>query len=134
MMKRIANFFVALFLFTCTVWAQQQDTPRTTPPNIMGLKMSFVTKQLALTNDEAQKFWPVYYNYSAELRQARRGGKDDVLGMEENMLNVRKKYKVEFKKILVTDERVNKALTVDRDFMNVVKKELQERSRGHNKQ
>ncbi|HVZ26495.1 MAG TPA: hypothetical protein VG842_10590 [Sediminibacterium sp.] len=134
MMKRIANFLVALFLFTCTLWAQQQDTPRTTPPNIMGLKMSFVTKQLALTNDEAQKFWPVYYNYSAELRQARRGGKSDVLSMEENMLNVRKKYKVEFKKILITDERVNKALTVDRDFMNVVRKELQERSRGHNKQ
>lgn len=133
-MKRIANFLAAIFLFTCTVWSQQQDTPTATPPNIMGLKMSFVTKQLALTNEEAQKFWPVYYNYSAELRQARRGGKNDVLGMEENMLNVRKKYKVEFKKILITDDRVNKALTVDRDFMNVVKKELQERSRSHNKQ
>lgn len=43
------------------------------------------------------------------------------------MLNLRKKYRTEFKKILATDERVNKALTVDRDFMVVVKKELQQR-------
>ncbi|MEO8172901.1 MAG: hypothetical protein ABI581_07450, partial [Sediminibacterium sp.] len=55
------------------------------------------------------------------------GKKGDVLEMEESMLNVRKKYKAEFKKILNTDERVNKALTVDRDFMNVVRKEIQQR-------
>ncbi len=132
MMKRIYTCLVCLLLATGTVVAQQDDAPAP-PSNIVGLKMAFVTKQLALTNEEAQKFWPVYYSYAADLRRLRqaRRDKEDVLAMEEDMLNIRKKYRTEFKKILTADDRVNKALTVDRDFMNVVKKELQKRrSRG----
>jgi hypothetical protein len=100
---------------------------------LQGLKMAFITKQLALTTDESQKFWPVYFNYSDELRKSRQTNKDDVLGMEEEMLNVRKKYKSEFKKVLNTDERVNKLLTADRDFNNEVRKEIQKRAQMRNK-
>jgi Spy/CpxP family protein refolding chaperone len=128
-MKR-AHYFITLFLlFSCTIFAQQADpsTAAPQPSTIIGLKKAFVTKQLALTNEEAQKFWPIYYSYSGELRKTRQGKKGDVLEMEENTLNVRKKYKTEFKKILNSDERVNKALTVDRDFRNAVIKEIQQR-------
>jgi Spy/CpxP family protein refolding chaperone len=127
-MKRAHYIIALLLLFSCTIVAQQAD-PATAPPpsTIIGLKMAFVTKQLALTNEEAQKFWPVYYSYSGELRKAKQGRRGDVIEMEENMLNVRKKYRTEFKKILNTDERVNKALTVDRDFINVVRKEMEKR-------
>ncbi len=128
-MKR-AHFFIAfLLLFCCTIFAQQVDPASPPPSTIIGLKMAFVTKQLGLTNEEAQKFWPVYYSYSVELRKTTQGKKADVLEMEEGMLNVRKKYKTEFKKILNTDERVNKALTVDRDFRNAVIKEVQQRAK-----
>lgn len=127
-MKQRIYTLIAVLLFSCTVvTAQQDDTTPAATANLMGLQMAFVTKQLALTNEEAQKFWPVYYNYKAELRKVRQAGKKDVLVVEENTLNVRKKYRTEFKKILNNDERVNKALTVDHDFMNVVKKELQNR-------
>lgn len=124
---KTAHYFIGLLLlFSCTLFAQQPDAA---PPfsRVIGLKMAFVTKQLALTNEEAQKFWPLYYNYSGELRKTKQVHKGDVLEMEESVLNVRKKYKTEFKKILSSDERVNKALTVDRDFMNVVRKEIQQR-------
>lgn len=135
-MRAILYTFLLIFCFAATVQAQQDDAqPQTPPANIIGLKMAFVTKQLALTNEEAQKFWPVYYSYSAELRKTRQNRKEDILATEEEMLNLRKKYRTEFKKILTTDERVNKALTVDRDFMFVVKKELQQRRlRGKGKQ
>ncbi|MDB5212004.1 MAG: hypothetical protein JWQ30_2831 [Sediminibacterium sp.] len=125
-MKRTC-YFIAFLLFSCCTIFAQPDGPGVPPSTIVGLKMAFVTRQLALTNEEAQKFWPVYYSYSGELRRTKQGNKGDVLAMEESMLNVRKKYKTEFKKILTTDERVNKALTVDRDFMNVVRKEIQQR-------
>lgn len=128
-MKKTLYLIFCSFSICFAAMAQPQDSARI-PPNLQGLKVAFVTKQLSLTTDEAQKFWPVYYSYSAELRQARKGQKDDVLAMEENMLNIRKKYKTEFKKILVSDDRVNKALTVDRDFINVVKNELQERAKA----
>jgi len=108
---------------------KQQRLPRLQKPALASLKVAFVTKQLALTPDEAQKFWPVYDSYTAELRKTRQGSKDDVLVLEENVLNLRKKYKTEFKKVLVTDDRVNKALTVERDFMGVVRKELQQRAK-----
>lgn len=135
-MRSIVYTFLLILCFAGTVRAQQDDAQtQPAPANIIGLKMAFVTKQLALTNEEAQKFWPVYYSYSAELRKIRQNRKEDVLATEEEMLNLRKKYRAEFKKILSTDERVNKALTVDRDFMVVVKKELQERRlRGKGKQ
>lgn len=133
-MRAIVYTFLLIFCFATAVQAQQDDV-QTPPANIIGLKMAFVTKQLALTNEEAQKFWPVYYSYSAELRKIRQNRKEDILATEEEMLNLRKKYRTEFKKILTTDERVNKALTVDRDFMVVVKKELQQRRlRGKGKQ
>jgi Spy/CpxP family protein refolding chaperone len=135
-MKQRIYILISVVLLSCyTSSAQQDDTPAA-PAKLMGLQMSFITKQLALTNDEAQKFWPVYYSYKADLRKAKKSSNDDVLAVEENTLNVRKKYRAEFKKILNSDDRVNKALTVDRDFVNVVKKELQERRRakGINKQ
>ena len=132
-MKKGYALIVSILLFSATAFAQQDDAAP--PANILGLQMAFVTKQLALTNEEAQKFWPAYYSYKAELRKARAAVKDDVLAQEEAVLNVRKKYRVEFKKILTADDRVNKALTVDRDFANVVKKELQQRrSKGAAKQ
>jgi hypothetical protein len=126
-MKKAIYYIVFTVCISFAAFAQQDDKAATPPSNIMGLQMAFVTKRLALTNDEAQKFWPVYYSYKAELRKTRQGNKEDVLAMEENMLNVRKKYRTEFKKILNGDDRVNKALTVDRDFANVVKKELMQR-------
>ena len=126
-MKKAIYYIVFTICISFAAIAQQDDKAAATPSNIMGLQMAFVTKQLALTNEEAQKFWPVYYSYKTELRKSRQGNRDDVLAMEENMLNVRKKYRTEFKKILSADERVNKALTVDRDFANVVKKELMQR-------
>jgi Spy/CpxP family protein refolding chaperone len=125
-MKKNIYFLVFFCCFSFALTAQpvdMQQPPLQQRPNIAGLKMAFVNKQLALTNDEAQKFWPVYREYNKELRTARQDKKEDVLAFEENVLNVRKKYRTEFKKILITDDRVNKALTVDREFMNVIKKE-----------
>lgn len=125
--------YLVLLSLTVFIAVQAQpdgsQPPNLDPPKIMGLKVAYVTRQLALTNEEAQKFWPAYYSYVAELKKARDGKKEDVIALEENMLNVRKKYKAEFKKVLITDERVNKALTVERDFSNVIRKELLKRAK-----
>ncbi len=134
-MKKYLYLIVCLVGFALQVSAQQQDdtqAPNAGPANIVGLKMAFITKQLSLNNDEAQKFWPVYYTYLDELRKARKTKPDDVLATEESLLNVRKKYSGEFKKVLVNDDRVNKTLTIERDFSNVVKRELLKRAQKRN--
>lgn len=128
-MKKVHVLLVLLLSLSSLSFSQMDEhqvRPRAAR-NIKALKTAFVTRQLALTPEEGQKFWPVYYNYITELKAARKGQHDDVIALEENVLNLRKKYRGELKKILVTDERVNKALTVDRDFMNVVRRELQQR-------
>ena len=133
-MKKVSYLIIVLLCISFFGFAQRNDAPMA-GRNIQGLKIAFVTKQLALTTDEAQKFWPVYYNYMGELKKARQERKDDndVLSFEENVLNIRKKYSTDFKKVLGTDDRVNKVLTVDRDFNNMLKKELQERMQMRNK-
>ena len=131
-MKKVNVLTIILSCISFLGFAQQADTPPV-GNNIQALKIAFVTKELALTPDEAQKFWPVYYNYLGEVKKARQERKVDVLIFEETVLNIRKKYKNEFKKVLNTDDRVNKVLFIDRDFNNVLKKELQKRIQNRNK-
>lgn len=129
-MKKV--HLILLLLATSFAALAQPDVAgaprRNEPPRIVKLKRAFVTQQLGLTGEEGKKFWPVYTSYTTDLRLARQGKKDDVLEFEENILNLRKKYRAEFKKILVSDDRVNKALTVDRDFLIVVRQEYLQRA------
>lgn len=57
-MKQIFNSLLLICCLVFTTQAQPTDAPSApASQNIIGLKMAFVTKQLALTNEEAQKFW-----------------------------------------------------------------------------
>ncbi len=137
-MKKIFTLLCLLAFLQINSQAQQ-ERPLADRPNIQGLKIAFITKQLSLNSEEAQKFWPVYYDFSDKARRIRQEEKDDEIAFEEKMLTERKKFKVEMKKILVADDRVNKSLTLDRDFNNVIKKELEARrdlrlQKGLNKQ
>ena len=97
--------------------------------SIQALKVAFITKDLYLTSEEAQKFWPVYNNYIEDLKKAKKDSRDDVILLEEKSLTVKKKYSNEFKKILQSDDRANKVFLADRDFAMFIKKELQDRQR-----
>jgi len=126
-MKKTMVFFIAVLLGSFVTAQEPQRKMMGQRQNIEVLKVAYFTKHLSLTTEEAEKFWPMYNSYSAEVRKARQDNKEDILAFEEAVLNIRKRYKVELKKVLVTDERVNKALQAEREFMNVVRKELQQR-------
>ncbi|TDO28941.1 hypothetical protein [Sediminibacterium goheungense] len=126
-MKKIILFFITVFALSSLMAQEPQRKMMGERKNIEVLKVAYFTKHLSLTTEEAEKFWPLYNSYTADIRKARGDNKDDILAFEEAVLNIRKKYKTDLKKILVTDERVNKALMAEREFMNVVRKELQQR-------
>lgn len=107
----------------------EAQSPQAKQNSIQALKVAFITKDLFLTADEAQKFWPVYNSYTEELKKVRKDFKNDVLGGDEKSLMIKKKYNIEFKKILASDDRANKVFLADRDFANFIKRELQERQR-----
>jgi hypothetical protein len=93
---------------------------------IQQLKIAFITQKLQLTSAEAEKFWPVYNNYDNEIKQLRSTNKNgDVLDNEQKLLDIRKKYKPSFEKILGA-QRANDLYNVERDFRNVLIRKLKE--------
>jgi|694.fasta_scaffold03052_13 hypothetical protein len=134
-MKKIVLSFLFSFFVVAITLAQPPERPmgprgkgpRPSKENVEALKVAFITKHLNLNAEEAQKFWPAYNACFEELKKARQEKKDDVLAFEEAALNIRKKYKNDFKKALGSDERVNKAMGADRAFMSMIKDELQHR-------
>lgn len=126
-MKKLL-LFVLLLTGTTSLMAQQNRDEK-----IRALKIAFLTERLQLTSTEAQKFWPVYNKYEAEvekIRLERRQG--SVLDNEERLLEVRKKYNSSFEKIL-GKEKTNTLFKAEQDFRNVLIKRLRSRGQGNRK-
>jgi hypothetical protein len=91
------------------------------------VQIEYLTKELELTPDESEKLRPVYNSYKNEIRNIRKEEKADQIVLEEKVLNVRKKYKDDFKVILGSDERVNKLFIAEKNFTEMLRKELLKR-------
>jgi hypothetical protein len=122
-MKKI--FFIMLLSLPILGFAQD-NTQREN--KLQSLEIAYLTKELNLSPEEAQKFWPVYNKYSAEMKQTIRSKENDpdVLARQQKLLDIRKKYRSEFLKVLPPD-RVNQVFTSEVKFREMVRKELQER-------
>ena len=96
---------------------------------IESLKIAFITQKLNLSSDEAQRFWPVYNRYEVEMKGALKNNQNDVIEKDENILNIRKKYRTEFSNVL-GQERVNTLFKSENEFRGV----LMRRLRNHEQQ
>src|SRR5256885_15028427 len=74
--------------------------------DIEALKVAFISKELELTPAEAQNFWPLYNQYSKEMHSAVQDDQD-IIDRDERVLNLRKRYKEQFIKIL-GQQRMNR--------------------------
>jgi hypothetical protein len=126
-MKKIVFILSLLFLHNYFCVAQTQlDTGRN---KIEGIKKTYMNKELNLTSEEGQKFWPIYNNYFKEIRQARKSYPNDEVAFEEKVVEIRKKYKDNFKSLLNSDERANRVYVAEKNLRDLLKKELQNRQR-----
>lgn len=94
---------------------------------IQAMEMAFITKELNLSPDEAQKFWPVFNQYRNELKGMageRKAG--DHLEKQQKMLDIRKKYREDFTKVM-SHERANKVFGAEEEFKSLVRREFQKR-------
>src|SRR5579859_8099913 len=105
-MKKLFSVLVILCWLTLPASSQgqpqqsgqpQQPGPGPGPGVLETMKIGYITQRLNLTPQEAEKFWPIYRQYSAEKRQAYATYRNDnnEIGLEENLLNIKKKYSVE---------------------------------------
>lgn len=92
-------------------------------------RIQFITKKLALSPAEAEKFWPVYNEQKEASRLLIQEKKEDEIAFQEAMLSIRKKFKKDLMPILKTEERVNLALKVDRELLHKMRNEMMRRKR-----
>ena len=90
-------------------------------------KIQFITKNLELNSKEAESFWPVYEAHKKAMQEIIKTKMSDEILLQEAMLNARKKYKADLMPVLKTEERVNNALRVERDFLDKMRKEVSKR-------
>lgn len=107
----------------------QDDDPVKRAEKIQALKIAFITQKLDLSTDEAQKFWPVYNRYEADLRQLIKDNKNsaDVIDGDEKLLNLRKRYRAEFMRV-VGQPKMNKLFKAENEFRGVLLKRLKNRN------
>jgi hypothetical protein len=90
-------------------------------------KIQYITKKLDLTKTEAETFWPVYEEHKKAVTEILKTKSEDEIIFQEAMLNARKKYKSDLKPVLKSDERVNNALKLERDFLRKMHFEMNRR-------
>jgi len=130
-MKKL-HFVSVLILISCSAFSQIQrpgnpDARATEIKKIQAMEMAYITKELNLTPDEAQKFWPVFNQYRNELRSvAVENRQKDHLEKQQKMLDLRKKYREDFSKVM-NQERANKVFGAEDEFKSLVRREFQKR-------
>lgn len=113
-----------LFAIAGFGYANAQNKRNEKEEKIQALKIAFLTQKLQLSPTEAEKFWPVYNEYELEIKNIRNTrNENDVLENEQKLLNIRKKYKPKFEKILGPN-KYNALYNAEREFRNVLIKRL----------
>ncbi|MEO6455568.1 MAG: hypothetical protein ABIN97_15920 [Ginsengibacter sp.] len=119
---------IALSLGMLPFLKAQDDNGTKRAEKIQALKIAFITQKLGLTSEEAQKFWPVYGQYENDVRSLLGDNKNsDVIDNEERLVNIKKKYRPEFAKVL-GQPRMNKLFTAEKEFRGVLLQGLKNRN------
>ena len=106
--------------------AQEEIPSEKRQQDIEALKVAFLSRELELTPDEAQKFWPVYNQYSKELKTIIKD-EVDVLPRDEKVLNLRKRYRDQFSNIL-GQQRMNRIFNAEGRFRQLLIKSMRNQS------
>lgn len=118
----IFSFFLSGF---GVVHAQEHRNldPAKKEQKIQALYIAYISRELKLTEEEAQKFWPVHTQFDSEIRTVR--SEMSELDRQQAVLNIKKRYQDKFIKIL-GNERSNDFFRKDAEF----RKKLVERLRN----
>jgi len=106
---------------------ERADTKSNDVRKIQAMEMAFITKELNLSPDEAQKFWPIFNQYRNDIKGiASNKVGTDRLDKQQKMLDLRKKYREDFTKVIAQD-RANRVFGAEEDFKSLVRREFQKR-------
>jgi hypothetical protein len=137
--------FLILMMVLLGIWAQAQPGGRRME-RIHAIKVAYLTDKLQLTSEQSARFWPVYNQYEEEkmglMRSMRKNNSvndntsedpmrsiDDDIAIQEKMLDLRKKYKDEFLKVISPQQLVT-LIESEKEFKRLLLQQMKERRGG----
>ena len=140
-LKKRSWVFVMFLAFTLQSFAQKSWGRS---EQIESIKVAFITSKLDLTTEEAQKFWPVYNNYTKEFlellkkkKEARYNKNSDPnetinadLLYESKMLELKKKYRKLYAKA-IPPYKILALYRAESEFREHLYKQLNNRRKGN---
>jgi hypothetical protein len=120
------HLIIIIFAFI-SIGVQAQQSFRNSD-KIKNLEIAFITRELNLTIEESQHFWPVFNKYKQEFKALASGKNpnEDLLDKQQRVLDFRKRYRAEFLKVIPA-EKVNQFFIVEAKFREMIRLELKRR-------
>ena len=148
----IRKFIVPILFLLATTFSFAQGH-KEKQEKIKALKVAYITEQLELTADEAQKFWPIYNDYQEkqfDLRYEKMRSilnkleigtieklsekeasslLDQMENIEENLFLLQKKFTKDLQGI-VSDKKIMKLKKAEGDFNRHLLKQMREKHKN----
>ena len=149
-MKTKIIFPIIFLLVTSLSFSQGFKEKR---EKVKALKVAYITEQLELTTDEAQKFWPIYNAFDenqSELRHEKmraildrfkpgnveklseKDASNSLIQMEkieEDLFNLKKKFIKDLQSV-ISAKKIIKLKKAEEDFNRELLKQMREKRRG----
>jgi len=158
-MNKLQVLFIAFVVFLIGIFtANAQNRNQGNGPQrarIDAQKVAFITDQLQLTPEEAQKFWPVYNQYNSQKEDQNRDFmqanqkfrknedamtdkdatelSDSYIKHAQKMVDLQKEFHGKLKDVL-PPKKLLKLYNVERDFQRLLLQRLGERKPGGGRQ
>jgi hypothetical protein len=141
-MKTMLKIFMMLMLASPSFAQEDQDDINQNEKmrdKVKAARAAFITERLELSPDEAEKFWPVYREYSdkrqslrhllMDARKSKKNGSELLeldLKLRQQELDLEKHYSERFLKT-ISAEKVIKLREAEDDFKKLVLRQIQKR-------
>lgn len=127
MKKYLLILTLILGAFSFVKAQDQQGDEQNNQKKIKALYVAYVSEQLQLTPDEAQKFWPVHTQFENDIKAVNKELPE--LQKQQAYLDVKKRYQENFSRIIGTN-RCERFFRMDGEF----KRKLLDQYRQRNNQ
>lgn len=109
-------FILTLSLLPGLAAFAQTEEPVQQEGKIQEKMREYIQNKLSLTNNEAERFTPVFIRYFREFAQTHREYKGgDILILKQKIIELRIRYRTEFRQIL-DEQRANKVYVYEDEF------------------
>ena len=145
-MKKLFQVLLVIVFTSSAAWSQQGGRSM---ERIHAAKMAYITDRLHLKVDQAQDFVPLYNEFDGELRGIRQSFHrkynagnpkpendaaarkyiDDNLDYQQQVLDLKRKYKDRFLKVLTPDQLAN-LYQAEREFRQMLMQKLNHQHGG----